>query len=80
MEPNPAPGASSIEKDLKDLKETEDKVVQLLDIVREVTSIMGDPQATTDESIERTTQLTRQYLQTVNVGTSVPLVRFVGNL
>lgn len=55
-------------------------MVQLLDIVREVTSIMGDPQATTDESIERTTQLTRQYLQTVNVGTSVPLVRFVGNL
>ena len=55
-------------------------MVQLLDIVREVTSIMGDPQSTTDESVERTTQLTRQYLQTVNVGIRVRWLSFVGNL
>ena len=55
-------------------------MVQLLDIVREVTSIMGDPQATTDKSIERTTQLTRQYIQTVNVRIRVRPLSFVGSV
>lgn len=38
-----------------------------MDIVREVTRQMGDQESTTEESIQQTAELTRKYMQTVDV-------------
>ena len=63
---NPS-NASTPEKDLQALNETEDKLILLMDIVREVTRQMGDQESTTEESIQQTAELTRKYMQTVDV-------------